>query len=406
MTRSAGISHIVFMRLMPPVVIWGGLEKLMLEWFERLDFTRCRATLIVSTGGGDIYCQYIAAKKLPIDVVEFPFRKDFRYVDSFISRFMKTRALLKNLKPDQVVFFQGSFVDFDLSHVLAAHWTAKGQVYMHENLGAREPSVKSSKKYLGFIPGAGLWWYAERYFMPWRAYFCKKIYVVSSEIKDRMVNLWHYPADKLEVLYHGVDIKKFHPSGEVRERLRKSMGLPDSAIVIILAARLSQEKCIDRAIDAFDTLIPKYPDMRLIIAGTGPYEERLKALAQTKSSKDKMQFLGHVSNVDELYQMSNIYVLSSDNEGLSLAFLEALASGLVCVTTKCTGTTEVIQDGFNGFLVEKSAQGVLDGLQKVLALSVKQREEIARNSVTFVHERFEINRNVNQALTLLNMPRR
>jgi glycosyltransferase involved in cell wall biosynthesis len=145
--------------------------------------------------------------------------------------------------------------------------------------------------------------------------------------------------------------------------------------------------------------------MHLVIAGTGPYDQRLRTLAAGKSFKDKIKFLGQVAYVDELYQMSDIYVLSSDNEGLSLAFLEALASGLVCVVTRCTGTTEVIQDGTNGFLVEKSMDGVLNGLQKVLSLSTGERQVISLNAVRYVNERFEINRNVEQALLILGMPK-
>lgn len=398
--------HVVFFRLMPPVIVWGGLEKLMLEWFERIDYTKCRATLVISMGGGEIYSKHIAAKNLPIRVVEFPFRKDFRYVDGFWTRFAKTRKLLAELKADQVMFFQGSFTDFDLSHVMAAWASARGNVYMHENLGAPQPSAKSSKKYLGFIPGVGLWWYGERYLTPLRANFCKKIYVVSAEIRQRMIDLWRYPSDRVEVLYHGVDIGRFHPSAEARDRLRENMGIGRDDTVIILAARLSQEKCIDRAIDAFDILVHEQPDCHLVIAGTGPYEERLKNQAASKTSKDRIKFLGQVSNVHELYQMSDIYVLSSDNEGLSLAFLEALASGLTCVVTKCTGTTEVIQEGINGFLVEKSMAGVLGGLKKVLSLPQEKRREIAGNAVKYVRDHFEIHRNVRHGLDLLGIPQR
>jgi glycosyltransferase involved in cell wall biosynthesis len=329
---------------------------------------------------------------------------NFRYVDGFFGRLFKTVGLLRNLKPDMVMFFQGSFTDFDLAHVIAASLTAKGQVYMHENLGAPLPSVKNSKKYFGFIHGMGLWWYAERYLTPLRARFCKKIFVVSAEIKQRMVELWHYPADKLEILYHGVDVARFRPSSDIKRQLRASMGILDSDIVIIAAARLSQEKCIDRAIDAFDALSQHYPGLHLLIAGTGPYEERLKTLAAEKRSSAKIRFLGQVSNVHEFYQMSDIYVLSSDNEGLSLAFLEALASGLVCVVTKCTGTTEVIEDGINGFLVEKSMEGVLNGLRLALSLPQADRVKIGLRAVEFVRKNFEIDRNVTDALRKLEIP--
>lgn len=404
MTQKSTKNHYVFFRSLPPVMVWGGLEKLMLEWFERIDLSKCRVTLVVSTGWGELYEKHIRDNGLTVDVVEFPFRTDFKYTDGFLGRLFKTLGLLNSLKPNLVMFFQGSFTDFDLAHVMAAFMKAKGQVFMHENLGAPQPSVKSSRKYLGFIPGIALWWYYERYSMALRARFCKRIYVVSAEIRQRMIDLWRYPADKIEVMYHGVDVARFHPSVDVKGDMRASMGIARSDRVIILAARLSQEKCIDRAINAFDDLCREYSGLHLVIAGTGPYEERLRALAAGKSSRDKIKFLGQVTNVHEFYQMSDIYVLSSDNEGLSLAFLEALASGLVCVVTKCTGTTEVIEDGVNGFLVEKNSVGVLNGLRKALSLADEKSRHISRNAVHFVNERFEINRNVAGALSKFGIP--
>jgi glycosyltransferase involved in cell wall biosynthesis len=143
-----------------------------------------------------------------------------------------------------------------------------------------------------------------------------------------------------------------------------------------------------------------------LIAGSGPKEQTLKDLAAKQSSNSRIRFLGQVNNVDELYQLSDIYVLSSDNEGLSLAFLEAMASGLICVATRCPGTTEVIDNGTNGFLVEKSTAGVLGGLRQALALPPQDRQRIAKNAVGFVSERFEIHKNVAKALTLLGIPQK
>ncbi len=394
------------MRLMPPSIVWGGLEKLMLEWFEHIDFNRCRVTLVVSTGGGAIYREHIKASHLPVEVIEFPFRVDFRYIDSFPERFAKTLKLLSAIKPTEVVFSQGSFFCFDLSHVLAANIAAGGNVYMHENLGCPAPSPKSSKKYLGFIPGIGLWWYAERYLTPMRARFCKKIFTVSREIRDRVIELWHYPPQKVEVLYHGADVTKYRPSAEIRQRMRQQLGISETDIVIILPARLSQEKCVDRAINAFNLLYQQHPNVRLLIAGTGPDEGKLKSLAAAKTSKDRITFLGFVTNLQEYYQMSDIYVLSSDNEGLSLAFMEAMASGLIAVSTRCTGSTEVIQNTINGFLVDKSVEGVYDGLRQAVTLDTVTRREISRKAVHFVKEHLELNRNIKRALKLLNIPQK
>jgi glycosyltransferase involved in cell wall biosynthesis len=404
MKPSVQTPHFVFMRLMPPVIVWGGLEKLMLEWFERIDYGRCRATLVVSTGGKKIFDEHLAQKDLPVHVVEFPFRVDFKYTDGFFKRLTKTRDLLKVLKPSEVIFFQGSFTCFDLSHVLAANLSTGGEVYMHENLGPPAPSPKTSKKYFGFLPGLGLWWYAERFLTPLRARFSKKVFAVSREIKDQAVGVWHYPQHKVDVLYHGVDLKRFFPSEDNKERLRRQWGVATDETVIVAASRLSQEKCVERTLEAFDALSREYPQARLLIAGTGPQEAALQEHSAKLACRDRIKFLGRIDNVDELYQLSDIYVLSSDNEGLSLAFLEALASGLVCVTTDCPGTSEVIENEKNGFLVEKSTQGVLNGLRLALDLSGEERNAMVRSAVSLIKERFEIGRNVQKAFELLGIP--
>ena len=92
---------------------------------------------------------------------------------------------------------------------------------------------------------------------------------------------------------------------------------------------------------------------------------------------NKILFMGNVDNVGDYLKMSDIFVLSSDNEGFGIALVEAMATGLICVATKCPGPNEIIQDGVNGFLVEKNAEGVLDGLKKAArSFTMPQEVEI------------------------------
>ncbi|MCK5083943.1 MAG: glycosyltransferase, partial [Candidatus Omnitrophica bacterium] len=97
------------------------------------------------------------------------------------------------------------------------------------------------------------------------------------------------------------------------------------------------------------------------------------------------------------------YVLSSDIEGIATAALEAMASELVCVATKTPGPSEIIQDGVNGYLVEKNRAGVLNGLTKAVALSDKQRNEMASNARKFVLEKHTVIPYRNNAVELLGL---
>ncbi len=385
-----GLLNLVFVRRMPATIVWGGLEKLMAEWFERIDYSKCKVTLVVSPGGADVYAQHL--KGLPIDIIDF----DFNFTAPFLTRFSKCSSLFKRLKPSKVIFFQGQMFCFDFAQVLAANLSSGGEVYMHENLGAPVQHAKTS--------AISLWWHSERFFSRMRAVFSKRVMTVSAEIRQRLISLWSYPPDKVHVQYHGVDLVQFSPSLEVRSQMRQKLGIKEADPVIIVTARLSQEKCIHRVIEAFDLLSREHKDLRVLIAGSGPLEDKLKEQARAIPVTDRIVFLGHVSDVPQYLKMGDIYVLSSDNEGLSLALLEAMSSGLLCVVTDCTGTGEVITDGRNGFRVSRSSDAVRAGIDRALKLSPAEKAAMLKESMSFVTANFEINARVKNALNIIGIP--
>jgi glycosyltransferase involved in cell wall biosynthesis len=327
---------------------------------------------------------------------------DFR--GGSIKNFREMWAFLKELKPSSLIYIQGAFTDFRLATILAGFILAKGNVFMHENLGAEAPLEKQSRRYLGFIPGWGLWWYSEMLRNNFRAHFSKSILVVSKEIKERMVSLWAYPEHKIKVGYHGIDLSRFSPADEKSAQLRESLGIPKSDTVIIATARFAKEKCLHRLIEAFGVLSKENHHLHLLMAGTGPLDPELRSLALSMPGTERIRFLGHVTNVIDYLRSSDIYVLSSDNEGLSLAFLEAMATGLICVSTNCTGSSEVLQNGVNGFLVQKSTDGVLHGLRTALALSPQEKQRISHAARQFVLEKFDINQRVQEVLESFGLP--
>lgn len=398
--RDSSKKHIVFLRRCPASLSWGGLEKLTLEWFQRIDYSKCRVTYIVSAGWKDWFKRRFEGKDIYVDILEFP----FEYKGRFIKKFLSLWKFLCGLKPEEVVFLQGSFICFSFDYVLAGYLTSKGNVYMHENLAAPEPPSRTRRRYLGVIPGLALWWYIERHGNKFRAYLCKKIFTVGQELKDRLISLWGYPVEKIQLKYHGIETKEFLPDPDVCRSMRKNNYISDTDIVIISTARMSQEKALHRIIEAFNRLSRSYKNLRLLLLGSGPLENDLKNLAQKCENENRIKFLGHQDNVADWLKMSDIYVLSSDTEGFSLAVLEAMCSGLVCVTTRCPGTNEIIKDGINGFLVEKTAEGVFQGLKKALRLTPGQKKNISNTASEHVCRNFEINNQVQDIFAAMGVP--
>ena len=140
------------------------------------------------------------------------------------------------------------------------------------------------------------------------------------------------------------------------------------------------------------------------MAGNGPLDEELRKLAASSSCRDRIIFLGNLEDTADYLKMSDIFVLSSDNEGLSLALLEAMASGLLCISTDCTGSGEVIQDGVTGFLVDKSAEAVLQGMRKAVLLSPADKQRITQAAVKCVRENFEINARIKLIFDDMGLP--
>lgn len=394
------LKHFVFLRNPPKQLSWGGLEKLVCEWFERIDYQECRVTFIVAMGWKETYDKAFEARHLPIDVIETNLDSSRTFWEKFISMY----GLLNKLRPTTCVFLQGHFFCFHFVQILAAWFICRGNVFIHENLGAPRQFVKSSKKYFGFIPGFALWWYAERMQTLFRAYFCKNVLTVSEGVKENLVKLWDYPKEKVLVCYHGIDLMRFLATPQSLTEERRRLGINQEGKIIIVAARLSQEKCVDRVIDAFDDLAALDGALELLILGSGPLENQLKSLAASKKTVSRIKFLGHQENVSDYLKAGDCFVLSSDNEGLGLALLEAMASGLVCLSTRCPGPMEIIQDGVNGYLIEKSSKGVKEGLQKVFSMPISQRQQMTDNAIGFVARKFELNACVKNVFSIIGIP--
>ncbi len=393
--------HYLFLRRLSPSGGYGGCERVLLDWFEKIEYEKFNVTLAVSKGKKDIFWERIRELKLSVKTIEFPF--DFK--NRFSERFLNMYSFLKKINPTDIVYVQGGFGDFKLADVFAGYIYTKGNIFMTEHMEAPTPPKKTSRYHFGVIPGLGLWWYREQLSLLLRAYLSKRILAVSKWVKERMVRLYGYPQRKIFVAYHGVETKKFSPDILIRQIMRKKFNIPESGIIIISTARLSKEKCLHRLINAFDRMRQKFKNCWLMIVGDGPLKNELEELASQKVSRERIKFLGFQKDVSGYLKMSDIYVLPSDNEEFSIALLEAMSTGLISIITKTPSPNhhEIIKDGVNGFLAKRIEQGILDGLNKALFLTEGQRKQISNNARESVEENFNIEKGVEEALRILDI---
>jgi glycosyltransferase involved in cell wall biosynthesis/predicted metal-dependent phosphoesterase TrpH len=176
----------------------------------------------------------------------------------------------------------------------------------------------------------------------------------------------------------GVDTSRFSPVRRVRGHLGD-----ERLVHVLYAGRLTREKGVDLLADAFVEARECDPRLRLVVAGGGPEEERLR-----ERIGDNVRFLGWLKG-DELataYASADLFLFCSQTDTFGQVVLEAQASGLPVVAVDAGGPAELIADGRSGLLCPPDA-AVLGGAIAGLAASRAARDRLARGATAAAAER-------------------
>lgn len=147
---------------------------------------------------------------------------------------------------------------------------------------------------------------------------------------------------------------------------------------IISVGRLYPQKNQKMMIEAFAKIAPKFHEWSLVIYGEGYLREDLESLVERLKVKDKVLLPGRCETVIEEVAKSKVFCLSSDYEGMSNAMIEALCVGTPVVSTKVSGTDELIQDGENGLLVDiGDTEGLAQAFERLLS-NQELREQLGK----------------------------
>ena len=209
---------------------------------------------------------------------------------------------------------------------------------------------------------------------------------VCGAVAERHVAAHAVPRRKIQVIPNGVDITLFRPDSALRAAWRERVGANDG-FVWVAAGRLMWKKDYPSLLRAFAAL----GGGELLIAGTGPQEGELRALAG--ELKVGPRFLGRVEDMPGLLNAADGFVLSSVVEGLPVALIEAAACGLPAVTTSAGGAGEAVIDGSSGFVVPPGDSAALAGaMRRLCNMSPASRGEMGRRARQHAQERFDIGR--------------
>lgn len=209
----------------------------------------------------------------------------------------------------------------------------------------------------------------------------------SRMVKDDIAARFGTAADKLHVIYNGVDLEQFHPRlrAEHRAAVRTALGIAEATPVILFVGSGFERKGIPALLHACATM--QRSDALLLVVGRDRQERRMRALAGRLGIEARVRFLGGQEDVRPFYGAADCFALPTLYDPMPNAALEALASGLPTVTSTTCGAAELIRPEINGRVVAALDRAALaDGLDALLGCS----SDPAAVSATVAHLGLEV----------------
>lgn len=211
-----------------------------------------------------------------------------------------------------------------------------------------------------------------------------------------------WPAQRMRVIPNGIDTDRFRPRPDVRDDVRRALGVGDDIVLIGQVARLDPMKDHLTLLRATALLDASGTDFRLALVGAGPEEQhaRLAEAARQLGIAGRILWLGERLDVPEVLNALDIHVLASAyGEGFPNAVAEAMATGLPCVVTDVGDAREIVGD--SGIAVPPRDPTRLAGaLERLLTTPPAARRELGQRARQRILDHYSISRMVQDSLCL------
>jgi glycosyltransferase involved in cell wall biosynthesis len=211
---------------------------------------------------------------------------------------------------------------------------------------------------------------------------------VSEHTTENLRRYERIPRRKLLTIPNGIDGARFRVPVD-RQAMRRALGVPQDAVVLGMATRLTPQKDIETTLRALALVVNRAPNLFLLIAGTGPLENELRNLTAQLGLSEHVRFLGLRYDMPEVFATFDVYVSSSLWEGLPMAILEAMAAGCAVVATEVGGVATAVQHEHNGTLVAPGNAPALAQAVYEMVADVPRRQRFAKASADIFAQRFD-----------------
>lgn len=229
------------------------------------------------------------------------------------------------------------------------------------------------------------------------AYNClaDKIVANSEATKSTMLKSapWLKP-ERIKVIYNGID-PAIYKSENLKD-LRNDFGFAKDNFVIGFVGRLSVQKGVQYALEAFKSVNEKHPNVRLLICGDGELRSYVKKFISENKLESKIHLAGFRNDIPNIMKTIDVLLTPSLWEGFGIVLIEAMASGKPCIATDTSSIPEIVEDGANGFLVPpKDSQSISELLIKLISDPQLVRQ-MGQAGIEIVNKNFTIRKMIEE----------
>ena len=303
----------------------GGLEKVVLSLLDSLDPERFEVSVVCLKGAGALYDRVKLPRERVLILGADPSRPA-RRVD--VSALLEIRRFLAARRIE--VVHAHNFAPLIYGGIAARGLFPRPRVVYSEHNQVNSASERDLAKFR---------WYSR---------LADQVVTVSADLRRVLIDKLHVTRP-VGVIRNGIDSRPFRTASGAS--VRRELGILPHEFVVGTAAVLSKQKGMTHFVEAARQLLVRFPAARFVIAGDGPLRGVLEAQATACGLGDRMVFAGYRSDMPDVIDSFDVFVLPSLWEGLPLVLLEALCLGKPIVATDVGGNREIVAPGVHGLLV-------------------------------------------------------
>lgn len=348
-----------------PTLSSGGAERVITNLSNYWAKKNWKITIVTLSKESSFYKLDPAISHIKLDIMNNSSKTILKFSNNF-NRIIEIRKTIKTSNPDAVL----SFI------------TTTNIIVSIASIGLQLPIIVSERNNPYIYPKERVW-----RLLRYITYFAISNNIVV-QTKSSEVFFKKWVKRKLHIIPNPVLIPLENRTA-LKEDLQEVVSYKKKKTIIAMG-RLVPQKNFELLINAFELISHKNTDWNLDIWGEGPLRESLESTIQKKGLSDRVFLKGKTEQ--PLLQMSNadIFVLSSFYEGFPNVLCEAMSCGLPVVSTNCQGASDIIRNGYDGFIVPiDNCQELSNTIEKIIT-NDELRKRLSRNAREICY-RFDIN---------------